>query len=229
MTTETVLDSASVATWLRQNTEFFLHNADLLADLTIPHESGGVVSLVERQLSVLRARNIELRDRLHRLVEVARENDQLFTRMRGLLLDLLEARTVAELSERLSAGLRERFQSEYISLLLFDTGLDDVGSAFDMRLGEAEAQMSGIIHGKRAIAGQLRPEEVAFLFADTAVSVASCVVVPLHGSQPLGVLAIGSSRQDHFLSSMDTLFISLLGDVLVRLLTPLLPADRPAS
>ena len=35
---------------------------------------------------------------------------------------------------------------------------------------------------------------------------------------PLGVLAIGASSSDHFKSSMDTLFISFIGDVLARAL-----------
>jgi uncharacterized protein YigA (DUF484 family) len=222
MTTETPLDDVAVAAWLREHPDFFLNHADLLGDLSIPHESGGAVSLVERQLSVLRARNIELRDRLHKLLDVARDNDHLFERMRGLLLDLLDARSPAELTQCLLDGLRVRFQSEYVSLLLFDTGLDALDSAFDMPLAEAEAQISGIIHGRNAISGQLRPDEINFLFADMAVSVASCAVVPLHGARPLGILAIGSSRGDHYTSSMETLFLTYLGDVLVRLLTPYL-------
>jgi uncharacterized protein YigA (DUF484 family) len=182
------------------------------------------VSLVERQVAVLRERNVELRDRLHKLLDVARENDQLFEKTRGLVLSLLEAQSLPDLSGQLYSGLRERFQSEYISLLVFDTGLDALGGAVETTLDEAQEKIPGLIRGQRALAGQLRKDELQFLFADNATSVASCAVVPLHFGRTLGLLAIGSSRADHFKSSMDTLFISYIGDVLARLLAPFLKA-----
>jgi uncharacterized protein YigA (DUF484 family) len=216
------LDEAAVADWLRQHPEFFQRHEELLTEITVPHETGAAVSLVERQVAVLRERNVELRDRLHKLLDVARENDQLFEKTRGLILSLLEARNLPELSGNLYSGLRERFQSEYVSLLVFDTGLDALGGAIETTLAEAQEKVPGLIRGQRALAGQLRKEELLFLFADNAASVASCAVVPVQLGRSLGLLAIGSSQADHFKSSMDTLFISYIGDVLARLLTPFL-------
>lgn len=216
------LDAAQVVAWLQRHPDFFATQSDLLADMIIPHETGGAVSLLERQLSILRTRNVELRERLHKLLDIARENDNLFTRMRGQLLDLLEARSVAELSDRLVDGLRVRFQSEYVTLSLFDVDNIDIGSAQALSLSSAEEAVSSIIHGQRAVAGHLTDDQVRFLFRDLAVSVASSVVVPLHAGRPIGLLAIGSSRPDHFVEDMDTLFVGHLGDVLTRLLKPYL-------
>lgn len=224
MTDQLPLDPETVAVWLRQHPEFFAAHGDLLADITVPHESGSAVSLVERQVAVLRERNIELRERLHRLLDVARENDQLFEKTRGLILGLLEARGLPALGAALVQGLRERFQSEHISLLVFDSGLDNPGIARDVPLSDAQEHVPGLVRGQRAIAGQLRKDELAFLFGDDAARVASCAVVPLQLGRPLGLLAIGSSRPEHFKSTMDTLFITHIGDVLARLLAPCLGA-----
>ena len=70
-----------VAAYLKAHKDFFVDHESLLADITIPHETGKAVSLVERQVGVLRERNIELRERLTRLLDVARENDMLFEKM----------------------------------------------------------------------------------------------------------------------------------------------------
>lgn len=217
------LSEAQVAAWLKANQDFFERHPDLLAELSVPHPAGGAISLVERQVGVLRERNLELRDRLQRLLEVARENDILFEKMRGLVLALLEAGSVPELARTLEDELRTRFGSEFIGLLLFDVDMP-TGTAQRVALADAQAQVPGLVRGRQAIAGHLREEELAFLFGHEGQQVKSCAVVPLFQSRPLGLLAIGSSDAGHFRTSMDTLFIGFVGDVLARVLTPLLDA-----
>lgn len=214
-------EESQVIALLRARPDFFERHPELLADLSVPHASGAAVSLVERQVSVLRERNVELRERLGHLLDVARENDMLFEKMRGLVLALLEARSIVELAAALERELKQRFQSEFISLLLFDVkGI--TGAAQSVTLAAAQEQVPALIKGRQALAGQLRAEELQFLFGHEGGQVKSCAVVPLQGERALGLLAIGSRDGAHFRSSMDTLFISFIGDVLARVLLPLL-------
>lgn len=222
---ELPLDESTVAAYLRQHPEFFTHHEELLTEITVPHESGEAISLIERQVSVLRERNIELRNRLHKLLDVARENDQLFEKARALILALLETTSLPQLTSSLSNGLRERFQSEYVSLLLFDVQAEALGAAQSVRLGDAQEHVPSLIKNRRALAGQLRKDEREFLFGEAAAHIASCAVIPVVLDRTLGLLAIGSSNAEHFRSSMDTLFITHIGDVLARLLAPYLNAD----
>lgn len=217
-------DAAQVAAYLRAHKDFFVDHEALLADITIPHETGKAVSLVERQVMVLRERNIELRERLTRLLDVARENDMLFEKMRGLILALLETRTVAQLAVVLERELRQRFGSEYVSFLLFDVS-GATGAAQSIPLQAAQEKIPSLAKGRHAVSGQLRKDELQFLFGHEGELVMSCAVVPVQHERPLGLLAIGSSSAEHFKSSMDTLFISFVGDVLARVLLPLLGAD----
>lgn len=219
---------SQVAAWLRTHKDFFERHPDLLAELSIPHAAGGAVSLVERQVGVLRERNLELRERLQRLLDVARENDVLFEKIRGLVLALMEARSIPALAAALEDELKARFDSEFVSLQLFDVdGL--TGAAHSVSQQEAQAHVPALVKGRQAIAGQLRAEELTFLFGHEGARVKSCAVVPLHHGTMLGLLAIGAADADHFRTSMDTLFISFVGDVLARQLSPMLPAKAASQ
>lgn len=213
-----------VAAYLKAHKNFFVDHEALLADISIPHETGKAVSLVERQVVVLRERNVELRERLTHLLDVARENDVLFEKMRSLTLALLETKTVAQLAVALERELRQRFGSEYVSFQLFDVS-GATGAAQSIALISAQEKIPALVRGRQVITGQLRKDELQFLFGHEGEQVRSCAVVPVQHERPLGLLAIGSSNADHFRSSMDTLFISFIGDVLARVLLPLLGGD----
>ena len=76
------LEAEAIAAYLRDHPAFFVEHEELLPALRIPHQRGDTVSLVERQLKLLRDRNIEMRHRLSQLMDVARQS--------------LEARQIAE-------------------------------------------------------------------------------------------------------------------------------------
>ena len=212
---------AQVVAYLNAHRDFFEHHLDLLAELSVPHASGAAVSLVERQVSVLRERNAAEHERLQQLVEVARENDVLFDKVRSLILTLLEARNIAEITVALEHELKTHFHSEFVSFLLFDAkGI--VGAAQNVALADAQAHVPTLVKGRQVVAGQLRHEELTFLFGHNGEQVKSCVVVPLQRERLFGLLAIGSSDAGHFHTSMDTLFVSFIGEALARLLEPLL-------
>ena len=88
---ESKLSSSQVADYLRIHPEFFVERDDLLAELSLPHESGKAISLLERQVTILRERGIDARQKLNTLIENARNNDQLFDTTRNLVLALLRA------------------------------------------------------------------------------------------------------------------------------------------
>ena len=83
------LDSETVAAYLRLHPEFFVQHEELIPELRIPHQPGEAVSLVERQVKLLRERNIEMRHRLSQLMDVARENDRLFDKTASNLQEVV--------------------------------------------------------------------------------------------------------------------------------------------
>src|SRR4029450_1438701 len=81
----------TVMRYLRENPDFFGRHPMLLTDLSLPHDSGEAISLVERQVAILRERNIDMRKRLAHLVGAANTNDTLFEKNRRFPLAILHA------------------------------------------------------------------------------------------------------------------------------------------
>ena len=62
-----VLAPGQVSDFLRENPDFFVGRDDLLLKLTLPHRRGNAISLVERQVALLRERAMDYRHQLAHL------------------------------------------------------------------------------------------------------------------------------------------------------------------
>src|ERR1700685_820913 len=115
------LNDASVADYLQTFPDFFERNSPLLAKLRLPHlrDMGAAVSLVERQVEVLRERNQSLERKLKELVDVARANDTLADRIHRLSQRLIRAQTLVETINAVETSLREDFDTMHSVLVLF--------------------------------------------------------------------------------------------------------------
>jgi len=81
----------AVCDYLAAHPDFFERHPKLLGSLSVPHASGEAVSLVERQVSMLRQKELKLGRRLKELIGVARANDKLSARVHELSLGLLDS------------------------------------------------------------------------------------------------------------------------------------------
>lgn len=213
-------DAEEVRGYLARHPEFFLDHEQLLCELHLPHHAGEAVSLIERQVSLLRERNIASRQRLTRLLETARDNDLLFARTRRLILALLEAQTLPQLQRGLIESLRHDFAVDHGRLLLLERsperwpgGIERIEPAF------AEAALGAVLRSGRPLVGALRVQERALLFGPHAEEVQSAVVIALGPPDaPFALLAAGSDDPRRFQGEMGTLFLEFIGDVLQRLL-----------
>lgn len=204
------LSDASVADYLRRHPDFFLRHDYLLTDLELPHDAKGAVSLIERQVAVLREQRQDLKRRLQHLTQTARDNEHLLERIEQLLLGLLETHGSEALLRRLREGLREDFHADAVELKLF---------AGD---GAKEHELfHKVIERGEPACGHIAPAQTHFLFGKAAEELASGAVIPLfapESQQCLGVLGIGSVDPRRFHAEMGTTFLRYLGAVVARLL-----------
>ena len=117
--TEELLTPAQIKTYLETNPCFFEDHPDLLEVIELPHDSGPAISLIERQVAVLRERNLEMRQRLNAMLDSAKINDKLFEKTKRLILTLLEAEDLATIVNATANSLSTDFQVQFHSMLLF--------------------------------------------------------------------------------------------------------------
>ena len=211
------LTEPQVRDYLQLHDDFFERHPDLLQGLQLSHATGSAISLVEKQVSVLRDRNGELRQRLRTLTATARRNDQLYHSTRSLLLALLEARSREQIATFFINSMRDDFQVEQVTLILFgDPGQATEALRIDSRDNALE-HIGALLKNRKPTCGLLRKAELAYLFADPE-RVGSAAVMPLIDDVELGVIALGNSDANYYSSDMGTLFLGHIGELLIRLL-----------
>jgi len=116
------MDAQSILRFLTLNPDFFNQYPDLLNTLRIPHHTGSAVSLIEKQLSVLRKKCSMLENKLTELISVARENEQLHQRLHCLIQEIISANTLDDIVCLTRESLIENFRADDVRILLIDDG-----------------------------------------------------------------------------------------------------------
>jgi uncharacterized protein YigA (DUF484 family) len=208
----------SVARYLQQNPEFFERHQPLLARLRLPHaRSGSTISLIERQVEVLRDRQAALEQKLAEFVKVARANDAVAERMHRLTRRLLRATTRAAAIEQIEASLREDFDAFHSVLVLITSDGNTVSQRF-LRVVTAEdanlKSFESLFANGKPRCGQARDSQREFLFGADANDIGSIALVPLGEKGAIGVLALGSTERDRFHPGMSTEFLARVGELI---------------
>jgi uncharacterized protein YigA (DUF484 family) len=215
------LNDGAVADYLQTYPDFFERHAALLTKLRLPHmrDAGATVSLVERQVEVLRERNQSLERKLKELVDVARGNDALADRIHRLSQRLIRARSLLDTVNAVEASLREDFDAMHSVLVLFSAearALDTQVGRF-LRVGDAAADelkpFDSLLSSGKPRCGQVRDSQRDYLFGKDAVEIGSVALTPLGPKGSLGILAIGASDADRFHPGMSTEFLSRIGEL----------------
>lgn len=216
------LNDDIVREYLKDNDDFLQRNPDMLDYLHISHASGSAVSLVEKQVAVLRERNMDMRHRLTALSANGRENDRLYEQSSKLVLKLLEADSLEKLNSVLLASLRQDVGVEYASMIVYG----EEGSSTAWRTASRDQvgkTIGSLFRGHKPVCGTLRMEELSYLFPE-AGDAGSAAIAPIEGDEAYGLVAVGSSDADRYNSSVGTMFLSHIAEVIARLLPRLLPA-----
>lgn len=207
------LTEADVIAYLEDHSEFFIGKDELLAGMRIPHNSGSATSLVERQLAVHRERNVELRQRLSDLLENARRNDQLFEKSKRLVLALIEASSWIDVQAALDDSLRKEFSVDAWAMLHF-TERQLEAPLIAIHSSEVQRSVHRLFKGHRAICGQLPEADIAQLLGVDESPCRSVAAAHIRGKDNLGILTVASEDPGYYRSSVDTLFLDFIADVL---------------
>jgi uncharacterized protein YigA (DUF484 family) len=216
-----VLTDINVAEYLQTHPDFFERNGPLLGKLRLPHlrDAGATVSLVERQVEVLRERNQSLERKLKELVDVARSNDALADRIHRLSQRLIQARDLLATINAVETSLREDFDAMHAVLVLFideARPLEAAAGRFlrtDSAAGADVKTFESLLQGGKPRCGQVRDAQRDYLFGKDSIEIGSVALTPLGPKGALGLLAIGASDAERFHPAMSTEFLSRIGEL----------------
>lgn len=212
------LNEEAIEHYLRAHPDFFERHASLLSVLRIPHHTHGAVSLIERQVDVLRTKNRQMERKLMDLVQVARDNEGLSTRLHRLALGLMEADGLDAVLATTKELLRSEFQSTQVivKLLADPDEAGRLGMHFVDKQDPGLSMFKELFDSRRPVCGRLTAAEAEYLFDPEAGEVSSAVMIPLHSAENMGILALGSNEPDRFHTGMGTLFLGYLGELISR-------------
>ncbi len=223
-------DEERIERYLNLNPDFFERHQPLLSRMRLPHmRTGSTVSLVERQVEVLREQKADSDKRLAEFVSVARANDQLADKIHRFTRRLLRAPTALAALEQLEASLREDFDA-FHSVLLLKAELPSLASSqaepFLRKLPADDANMKSfdaLLATGKPRCGQVRDSQRDFLFGPEAASIGSVALVPLNDAKgepgAIGLLALGSAERERFHPGMSTEFLKRMGELITDALS----------
>jgi hypothetical protein len=209
-----------VLNFLRQSPDFFLRHPSALSELNLPHESGQAISLIERQIDILRERNMTMRRRMNELLQAARSNDEIFAKTRSLNLALLEVNNWPELNEVLATHVLVDFEADFVCAHLCKAHL---ALALDhIQHHNEQMPLQYLRNSSSALCTTLRREELTQMFPlsnhEDSGSAAILNLSLINGS---GALCIGSRDPGRFARDMDTLFVTYIADVVAKVMNRL--------
>jgi uncharacterized protein YigA (DUF484 family) len=223
--TESIAED-QVGDYLTAHPEFFERHPGVLARLRLPHQRGSAaVSLVERQVLVLRDKHGALEQKLHELIENGRANDAIGDRVHRLTRRLLRARDLDAALAGLETSLREDFGASRWLVLLTDASLPGLSGHQNPHVrvvprNSAEIQIfETFFESGRPRSGQIRDTQRDYLFGNEAGPVGSTVLVPLGERASLGLLAIASHDTERYLPTMSTDFLVRIGEIVTEAIT----------
>lgn len=221
---ETGMSDEQVAEYLRIEPDFFARHRDLLAQLRLPHEQRGSVSLVEAKLEQQRLRIYDLEDEITNLMTVAGENERIFRVYMDLMPHLFSCQSITELEVCIRRTLQEQLRIPAVRLILDARTYPSAASPASEQLERLyrERMASQMVY-----LGRMGKEEKLRLFQDSLVN--SCALIRLGGHGEMGLLAFGSTDASHYGSDMDTFLISQLADVLARVLPKLIAQEQDSD
>ena len=203
----------AVARYLEQNPDYFQRHPELLARIALVHHVGGrAVSLIERQVQVLRDENRKVQRQLRELLGNARDNDALTARLHRFALAMLDARTRDDALDAASDILHQEFSLDGVRILV----RGHAGAAGDDRL--LDDLLARVKDGRPVCGEAPEPTLLRRLFGEHATDLKTWALVALGGASPFGAVAVASRDPYRFHAGQGTVFLTRLGELLTHAL-----------
>ena len=215
------LDEGEVAGYLRARPDFLLRHPELLEHLEFSHAAGSAISLIERQVDLLRGKNIRLEDRLGHLLANAAENERRATSVHKLARTLIRAPSLAAVIAGLKSCMREDFGIDEVAVAVNPVSYkrNDIEGLVPLEPeGPLARSLDNFLRTRLIECGPLEAPRAKLLFPKAEAPVLSAAIIPLEKEKSLGLLALGSKDAERFLPRQGKLFLEMTAELVAAAL-----------
>lgn len=215
------LDEAHVLAFLRSHPDFLTRHPELFELLELRHSAGAAVSLIERQVEILRGKSTRLEDRLKGLLEAARDNESRASNVHRLARSLIRAPTAAATVSALRKCLREDFDVDEVWVGVSATVLKrhDIEGLHSLDpKGPVAAAFGNFFRTRLVECGPLDEDKARVLFPHARKLPVSAAVVPLEKENDLGMLVLASHDVRRFQPRQGQLFLDMTAELVAAAL-----------
>lgn len=211
------LTEREVAAYLRSHPDFLSRHSELLDAIELRHKAGSAVSLIERQVDILRTRNQRLEEKLERLVDAARDNEKRTDSVLKLARTLIRAPSLAGVAAGLARCMREDFAIEetFVGIASSQLRRHDIEGLHPLEPeGKIARAFENFWRTRLIECGPLSEARAKLLFPKAAKLPESAAVIPLEKDKSLGMLVLASADPQRFQPRQGKLFLELTAELL---------------
>jgi uncharacterized protein YigA (DUF484 family) len=213
---EPAMDDAQVVAFLKANPDFLARHPELFEVLELRHAAGAAVSLIERQVEILRGKSGRLEDRLKALLEAARDNEVRAANVHHLARSLIRAPTLAATVTALRKCLREDFNVDDCWVGINPGALkrhDIEGLHVLDPAGPVAKAFENFVRTRLLECGPLAEDKARLLFPQAKAPPRSAAIVPLEKENGLGMLVLASADPQRLQPRQGRLFLDMTADL----------------
>ena len=210
------LSSKEIAEYLILNPDFFKENPEVLSSIEIVHESGAAVSLIQKQVELLRSNYNATTDELMKLLGIAKTNENIFSLTKKLIIELIDASNTGELVNILENGFESDFGAKTSRLLFFTESPKDLPRDRIKSPSEAKKILATLLKPDEIYCGVIDKGLANFIFNKKS-KINEIALVPLNCNSVKGLIALGSDEPGKYNKNKDTLFLDFIAEVVSKL------------
>jgi len=211
------LSNKEIAEYLILNPNFFKENSEVLNSIEIVHESGAAVSLIQKQVELLRSNYNSTTDKLMELLGTAKNNEDIFILTKKLILRLIDSSSIEEIVAILENSFVKDFGAKNSKVLFFSESSKDLPKGRMKNPTEATNILQGLLKPGKIFSGAVNEDVAKFIF-NQKTGVKEIALVPLNSSSLLGLIALSSDQQGKYSDKKDTLFLDFIAEVVSKLI-----------